>query len=314
MRDILFVKTSSLGDVVHNMPAITDAARHSSGRRLSWIVEEDLAPLARLHPAVGDIIPVAARRWRSSIFSAATWNEVRAFSRRLRERNDETVIDTQGLIRSALIVRKTRGEKHGYDSESIRESLASRVYDVRHKVSRRLHAVTRNRTLTGLALGYTPGETIDYGLPRAQAASASPYAILQHGTSREAKQWREVDWIGIGQWLSKRGLEVVIPWGSQAERITSERLAAAIKTSRILPRQSLDLTAQTIAGASLVVGVDTGLLHLAAAYGVPLIAIFIATEPGLTGPVGQGPITVLGGKGAYPSFMQAIAAAEALLG
>lgn len=314
MRDILFVKTSSLGDVVHHMPAVTDATRHCPGRRLSWIVEEDFAPLARLHPAVTDIIPVAARRWRSSIFSASTWNEVRAFTARLRERNDEIVIDTQGLIRSALIVRKTHGEKHGYDGNSIREPLASRAYDIKHQVSRTLHAVTRNRTLTGLALGYTPGDTIDYGLSRSNVAGASPYAILQHGTSREAKQWREVDWIGIGQWLSKRGFEVVIPWGSQAERVTSERLAAAIKTSRILPRQSLDLTAQTIAGASLVVGVDTGLLHLAAAYGVPLIAIFTATEPGLTGPVGRGPITVLGGKGIYPSFMQAIAAAEALLG
>lgn len=314
MRDILFVKTSSLGDVVHHMPAVTDAARHCSGRKLSWIVEEDFAPLARLHPAVSEIIPVAARRWRASMFSPSAWSEIRDFTARLRARTDGIVIDTQGLIRSALIVRHARGEKHGYDSESIREPLASRVYDVKHRVSRTLHAVARNRMLTGLALGYTPGAAIDYGLPRPHTASASPYAILQHGTSREAKQWREADWIGIGQWLSKRGLEVVIPWGSQAERVTGERLAGAIKHSRILPRQALDLTAQTIAGASLVVGVDTGLLHLAAAYRVPLIAIFVATEPGLTGPVGQGPMTTLGGRGAYPSFVQAIAAAEALLG
>lgn len=314
MRDILFVKTSSLGDVVHHMPAVTDAARRCPGRKLSWIVEEDLAPLARLHPAVSDVIPVAARRWRAAMLSPSTWREIGAFTAQLRARNHETVIDTQGLLRSALIVRKTRGEKHGYDSDSIREPLASRVYDVKHRVSRTLHAVTRNRTLTGLALGYAPDEAIDYGLPRPRAASTSPYAILQHGTSREAKQWREADWIGIGQWLSKRGLEVVIPWGSQAERVTSERLASAIKNSRILPRQALDLTAQTIAGASLVVGVDTGLLHLAAAYRVPLIAIFLATEPGLTGPVGQGPMTTLGGKGEYPSFVQAIAVAETLLG
>jgi heptosyltransferase-1 len=314
MRDILFVKTSSLGDVVHHMPAVTDAARQCPGRKLSWIVEEDFAPLARLHPAIGEVIPVAARRWRAAMFGPSTWREIRAFTARLRARNDETIIDTQGLIRSALIVRKTRGEKHGYDSKSAREPLASHVYDAKHRVSRTLHAVMRNRMLTGLALGYTPDDAIDYGLVRSQGAGASPYAILQHGTSREAKQWREADWIGIGQWLSKRGLEVVIPWGSQAERVTSERLSAAIKNSRILPRQALDLTAQTIAGASLVVGVDTGLLHLAAAYRVPLIAIFLATEPGLTGPVGQGLMTTLGGKGAYPSFVQAIAAAEVLLG
>ena len=314
MRDILFVKTSSLGDVVHHMPAVTDAARHHPDRKLAWIVEEDFAPLARLHPAVGDVIPVASRRWRSAPFSSSTWNEIGALRAALRARPAETVIDTQGLIRSALIVRGANGEKHGYDRRSIREPLASSFYDVTHTVSRALHAVTRNRTLTALALGYQPDATIDYGLPRSRPAAAAPYAILQHGTSRIAKEWREVDWIGLGQWLAKRGLEVVLPWGTQAERVRSERLASAIKGSRILPRQPLDVTAQTFAGASLVVGVDTGLLHLAAAYRVPLLAIFIATDPGLTGPVGSGPIKILDAKAQYPSFMRAIEAAEGLLG
>lgn len=314
MRDILFIKTSSLGDVVHHMPAVTDAARHFPDCKLAWIVEEDFAPLVRLHPAVGDVIPVATRRWRSAPLSPSTWNEIGAFRAALRARADETVIDTQGLIRSALIVRGTTGEKHGYDWQSIREPLASRVYDVTHTVSRELHAVTRNRTLTSLALGYQLDAEIDYGLMRRQPAGTGPYAILQHGTSRAAKEWREVDWIGLGQWLSKSGLEVVLPWGSQAERVRSERLASAIKGSRILPRQPLDLTAQTFAGASLVVGVDTGLLHLAAACRVPLLAIFIATDPGLTGPVGSGPITVLDATAQYPSFMRAIEAVDALLG
>ena len=314
MRDILFVKTSSLGDVVHHMPAVTDAARHYPDRKLAWIVEEDFAPLVRLHPAVGEVIPVSTRRWRSAPFAPSTWNEIGAFRAALRARDDEIAIDTQGLIRSALIVRGARGEKHGYDRKSIREPLASSVYDVTHTVSRELHAVTRNRTLTALALGYRLDATVDYGLPRSKPAGATPYAILQHGTSRVAKEWREVDWIGLGQWLVKRGLEVVLPWGTQAERARSERLANAIKGSRIMPRQPLDMTAQTFAGASLVVGVDTGLLHLAAACRVPLLAIFIATDPGLTGPVGSGPITVLDATAQYPSFMRAIEAVDALLG
>ena len=314
MRDILFVKTSSLGDVVHHMPAVTDASRRYPDRKLAWIVEEDFAPLVRLHPAVGDVISVAARRWRSAPLSRSTWKEIGALRSILHARAEEIVIDTQGLIRSALIVRDTKGEKHGYDRRSIREPLAASVYNVTHTVSRQLHAVTRNRTLTSLALGYRLDSEIDYGLPRSKPAGAAPYAILQHGTSRVTKEWREVDWIGLGQWLAKRGLEVVLPWGTQAERIRSERLASAIKGSRILPRQPLDMTAQTFAGASLVVGVDTGLLHLAAAYRVPLLAIFIATDPGLIGPVGSGPIKILDAKAQYPSFMRAIEAVEALLG
>lgn len=316
-NNILFIKTSSLGDVVHQMPAMTDARAHLPDAKFSWIVEEAFAPLARLHPAIDDVIPVATRRWRSSLLSPTTWREISAFKARVRGIDASKVVDTQGLLRSALIARAANGERHGYDAQSIREPLASRFYDVTHKVSRELHAVTRNRTLTGLSLGYInigyqPAERIDYGLIKPPPQNAAPYAVLLHGTSKPTKEWRESEWIGIGQWLRRQNIEVVLPWGSERERLRCERLSRAIPQSRVLERQSLDKTAQVIAGAALVVGVDTGLLHLAAAYEVPLIAVFLATEPGLTGPVGNGPIVVLGGKGATPAFAQAIAEAERL--
>lgn len=312
MHGILFVKTSSLGDVVHQMPAMTDARRHLPDARLTWVVEEAFAPLARLHPGVDDVIAVSTRRWRSRLLDPATWREVSAFRGRLRGVGAQTVVDTQGLIRSALIARMAEGERHGYDSSSIREPIASRFYDVTHKVARDQHAVTRNRLLTGLSLGYAPDARMDYGLKKPPSDSAAPYAVLLHGTSRATKEWREVDWIGIGKWLRGQGLDVVLPWGNERERLRCERLAAAIPGSRVLDRQPLDATAKVIANAALVIGVDTGLLHLAAAYGVPLIAVFLATDPGLTGPVGSGSITVIGGKGIYPSFERAIEAAAKL--
>src|SRR5690606_10071314 len=164
------------------------------------------------------------------------------------------------------------------------------------------------------ALSSDTSGPLDYGLTRPQAAAAAPYAVLLHGTSRVSKEWRESDWIGLGQWLSRQGLEVVLPWGTEAERVRAERVAKAIKGSRVLPRRPLDEAAATLAGAALVAGVDTGLLHLAAAYRVPLIGIFTASDPGLTGPVGAGPITILGGIGQYPGFARAIEAAAGLLG
>lgn len=312
MTAILFVKTSSLGDVVHQMPAMTDARRHRPDARLVWVVEEAFAPLARLHPAIDEVIPVATRRWRSQVLSPATWREVAAFKAKLRAANADIVIDTQGLIRSGLIARAAGGVRHGYDASSIREPFASRFYDVRHAVARDQHAVARNRQLTALSLGYRIDAAIDYGLVRPPRGNSAPYAVLLHGTSRAAKEWREVDWIGTGKWLRGQGLDVLLPWGNERERLRSARVAAAIPGSRILDRQPLDAMAKVIAGAALVVGVDTGLLHLAAAYGVPLIAVFLATDPGLTGPVGNGPITVLGGKAAYPSFERVIEAAKAL--
>jgi heptosyltransferase-1 len=188
-------------------------------------------------------------------------------------------------------------------------------YDVRHGVDRSLHAIERNRILTGLALGYIPAGPIDYGLDRARftATPARPSAILLHSSARVEKLWSEPNWIALARALHARGLEVVLPWGSEDERARALRIAAEIPDARIPARMELDEMARLIAGARLVVGVDTGLLHLAGAFGVALIAIFVSSEPGLTGPMGAGRIEVLGANGAPPPAAAAIQAAERLL-
>ncbi len=313
MKAILLVKTSSLGDVVHNMPAVTDARRRWPQARIVWLVEEAFAPLARMHPAVDEVIAVATRRWRSRLLDPGTWREIAKVRARLRMQSFDRIVDSQGLIRSALLAAMAQGQRHGYDARSIREPLASWFYDVRHAVSRDLHAVTRNRTLAGLALDYQPTAPIDYGLSPTAAGSDAPYAILLHGTSRARKEWRESDWIGLGRGLRQQGLRVVLPWGTDAERIRGERIASAIKGSEVLARRPLEEIAHIIGGAALVVGVDTGLLHLAAAFAVPLIGIFLASDPKLTGPVGSGPVAVLGGPGQYPGFARVIETASDLL-
>lgn len=313
MDDILFVKTSSLGDVVHHMPALTEARTHRPDARFAWLVEEAYAPLVRLHPAVGEVIPVAWRRWRRSLISPATLGEIGAGLRAVRARQYDCVIDTQGLVRTAMMARMARGRRHGYDRASIREPLASMFYDVRHSVSRALHAVERNRTLTGLALGYAPQGAPDFGLDRARFANPDErYAVLLHATARPEKEWPVAHWVSLGRALSARGLTPVLPWGTDIERARSEEIAAALPQARVPERRPLDAVAGLIAGAELVVGVDTGLLHLAAAFGVPLVAIFAGSEPVLTGPVGNGPITVLGTHGAAPLAEEVIEAAARL--
>ncbi len=313
MDSILFVKTSSLGDVVHNMPAVTEARRRWPDAHIGWVVEDAFAPLARLHPGVNEVIAVATRRWRRGLLSPATWREVASFRRALCARRYDRVVDTQGLLRSGLITAQTRGERHGYDRHSIREPVASWFYDIRHPVAKDQHAVLRNRTLAGLSLDFVPSDVIDYGLSHHADTSPTPYAVLLHGTSRADKEWRESDWIGLGQTLRRKGYGVLLPWGNEAERVRSARLAGAIKGAEVLQRRPLDETAQVIANAALVVGVDTGLLHLAAAYAVPLIGVYIATDPKLTGPIGSGPIEIVGGKGDYPGYARAVEAAERML-
>jgi heptosyltransferase-1 len=228
----------------------------------------------------------------------STWREIAGFRRALRARRYDAVVDTQGLVRSAIIARLAQGRRHGYDADSIREPPASWLYDARHRVARDLHAIARNRLLTGHALGYAPDGAIDFGLSRKSLATstASAYGLLLHATARPEKEWPEASWIALGQALAARGSTLVLPWGTQAERARSERIATALANAQVPARQPLDHMARLIAGASFVVGVDTGLLHLAAALGVPLVAIFLGTEPGLTGPMGAGPMAVVGGK------------------
>src|SRR4249919_160320 len=171
MSDILFIKTSSLGDVIHHMPALTEARRHRPGSRFFWVVEEAFAPLVQLHPAVSEVIPVATRRWRRTALDPSTWREMASFRRAMRERSYDDIIDSQGLVRSALMARMALGRRHGYDAYSIREPAASWLYDAQHAVARDLHAIARNRLLTGLALGYAPVGPIDYGLTRDDLAA-----------------------------------------------------------------------------------------------------------------------------------------------
>lgn len=302
MASILFIKTSSLGDVIHHMPALTEARKARPDARFTWLVEEAFAPLVRLHSAVAEVIPVAWRRWRKSLYAPATLSEIAGNLRAIRAPRYDEIVDSQGLLRTAIIARLARGRRHGYDTTSIREPLAALFYDVRHSVSRDLHAVERNRILSGLALGYAPQGAPDFGLDRARLASPGPrYGVLLHATARPGKQWPEAHWIALGHMLAGQGIDLVLPWGTDAERARSERIASALPRARVPERAPLDAVARLIAGAQFVVGVDTGLLHLAAALGVPLVAIFAGSKPGLTGPVGSGPIAVLGAQGTPPT-------------
>jgi heptosyltransferase-1 len=311
MTDILFIKTSSLGDVIHHLPALTEAKAHRPDARFAWVVEDAFAPLVRLHPALDLAIPVATREWRLALHQPETWRRIASFIGVLRAHRFDEVIDTQGLLfKSALIAHCARGRTHGYDARSIKEPLASWLYSIRHRIARNQHAIARNRALTAQALNYTPAGPPDYGLDRkalAKPDGGTSYGVLLHASAQTEKQWPLENWRSLASALG-HDVDLVVPYGTEAERGCAGRIAAATTRARVPERRPLDAVARLIAGSSFVIGVDTGLLHLAAALGVPLVAIFVASEPGLTGPRGQGPITVLGRSGAPPSIDEVIAA------
>ena len=317
MPRILFVKTSSLGDVVHNCPAVSDVARCVPGAVIDWVVEESFAELAALHAAVRRVIPVAIRRWRGDLLAMATWSEFGAFRATLRDERYDAVIDSQGLLKSALIAALARGRRHGFDRASAREPFAARFYDDTHAVQGTLHAVDRNRQLAAAALGYRVDGPCDYGLrvtgePPLQAQApasspaSSPYALLFTMTSRDDKLWPEEHWRSLGSALASRGIPSLLPWGSEEERRRCARIAAAIPGAVVPRRMALAEIARLVRAAHCVVGVDTGLAHLAAALEVPVAGIYCGSDPALTGLHGRGRLWNLGKAGQAPAVNEVL--------
>lgn len=315
---ILIVKTSSLGDVIHNLPVLSDILQHFPDATVDWVVEENFAAIPRLHPGLGAIIPVAIRRWRKSLFSRATWREIKVFRHQLRAASYDIVLDTQGLLKSALIALQARGTACGYCADSAREPLAARFYECCHSVSKAAHAVTRNRQLAAAALGYALASAADFGIAAPSSAPVwlpkTPYLVLLTATSRDDKLWPEAHWLELGRQLKALGFIAVFPGGSVLERERAARLAAALPEAIAAPALSLPELATILAQASAVVGVDTGLSHLAVALNVPTVAIYTATDPGLTGVFGRGYHQNLGGKAQTPSVQAVLAALQPVLG
>jgi heptosyltransferase I len=297
---ILFVKTSSLGDVVHNCPAVSDAVRKVPDVAIDWVVEESFAEAAALHSGVRRVIPVALRRWRGELASPKAWSELGGFRRALRSERYDFVIDSQGLVKSALIAACAHGTKHGFDRASAREPLAARFYDLGHAVPGALHAVERNRRLAAAALGYALDGACDYGLRVAGDSPVpvqSPFALLLTMTSQEGKLWPEEHWRSLGAALEARGLRCVLPWGSAEEKHRCARIASALRGAVVPPRMALAELARLARAAHCVVGVDTGLAHLAAALDVPVVGLYCGSDPALTGLYGSKRALNLGGIG-----------------
>lgn len=297
---LLLVKLSSLGDVIHNLPVATDIRRAMPDAVIDWVTESAYAPLVELHPALDRVWSVHLRELKSRWFDPTAWGRFFDDKSRLAARHYDLVLDTQGLVKSALVSGWPSGRVAGYDRTSIREPYASRWYDQRFAVSRDRHAVERNRVLAAAALGYPLDATCDYGLPDVWPVlidlPAKKYVVCLHATSRGDKCWPGSSWIALGKQLNALGLHVVLPSGNGAEFAQSEYIAKQLEMATPLAARSMPDTAAVLSRAAAVIGVDTGLAHLAAALKRPTIGLYLSTHPALTGLYsGGGPVVNLGG-------------------
>lgn len=300
---VLIVKTSSMGDVLHTLPALTDAMQAIPGIRFDWVVEEGFVQIPGWHPAVDRVIPVAIRRWRKAWFSSAIRAERETFRKLLTSVRYDAVIDAQGLIKSAaLITRLAQGVKHGMDWHSAREPLASLFYQHRHAIAKQQHAVERTRELFAKSLGYSrPAQTGDYAIAQhflgTAQTSQTPYLVFLHATTRDDKHWPEAQWRELITLMTGSGITIKLPWGAPHEEARARRLAEGFDDVDVLPRMSLEQVAYVLAGAKGVVSVDTGLSHLTAALDRPNITLYGPTDPGLIGGYGKNQHSVISRDG-----------------
>ncbi|HEX7386399.1 MAG TPA: lipopolysaccharide heptosyltransferase I [Castellaniella sp.] len=312
---ILIVRTSSLGDLVHMLPAMSDIAAHVPDACIDWIAEESFAEIPSWHPAVHEVIRVAHRRWRKHWWSAQTRRERAALRELLGARRYDVVLDMQALMKSVWLVRQTHGVRHGLDWQSAREPLASLFYDVKHRIEFWQPAIIRQRALAAATFGYEVQGAPDFGLQAfTDHVTVEPAALVMPSASRDDKLWPAEDWQRVFDDLQGRGLALRLLAGNEAERARARELIQGRDQAQVLPRMGLREVAGELARACIMVGLDSGLTHLSAGLGRPTIGIYRASTPVRTPLQGSAYTASLGERGQAPDAQSVCAAIAQALG
>lgn len=299
---VLVVKMSSLGDVIHTLPALTDAAKAIPGIRFDWVVEENFAEIPAWHPAVDKVIPIALRRWRKHPLRNFRGPEWRACTAALRSNHYDAVIDAQGLLKSAFVARLVKAPVYGMDKHSARERLASSTYHHKIPIRRDMHAVERTRELFAAALHYRMDKSRgDYGV-RANLEKGktrrSRGLLFFHGTARAEKLWPQDHWVELAGLAASADYPVSLPWGSEEEQQRASDIASRADNATVLPKLNLVGLASLLLEVDGAVAVDTGLGHLAAALDVPTVSLYGPTSTRLIGAYGENQLHIQSAVGA----------------
>ncbi|MCD8339054.1 MAG: lipopolysaccharide heptosyltransferase I [Burkholderiales bacterium] len=329
---VLIVKTSSMGDVVHALPVLSDIKVNFADCEIDWLVEEPFADIVRATSLVRKVHLCKVRKWRKAPLSRQTQYEVTLLRQALKSEQYDLVIDLQGLYKSAILARLASSPVAGYDFSSAREGGASLFYNKKYQVSRNKSAVMRCRELAAKVLGYSlPLDDPDFRFDKVQH-SVSPEGrkdlsnsenqeedsqrtvIFFVNASRKTKLWPEDYWIALGKKLAEQGYKVILPWGSQEDLQRVNRIATGIgKASEVLPHSSIGQLMKRIFSSSLIVGLDTGMTHLSSAMGVPTVGLFLDYPIELVPLVGKGKKIALGGVGTCPQCEEVLQAVSEVL-
>ena len=292
---LLLVKISSMGDLIHTLPALTDAMNAIPDLEIDWVVESAFVDIPTWHPAVKNVIVIPLRQWRKKLFSIKNITNMIRFLKKLREKKYDLIVDAQGLLKSAIIAKCAQGKIHGYDKNSARSPWSSYFYDYRYTIDnhKKLHAITRIRLLFSKILHYPfhntiPSyHTIAEKLPTLPFILEKNYYVFLHGTTWETKHYPESLWKKLIEKTETENTTVYLLWGNDHEKNRAKRLAANTKHIKILPKLSISEIAVVLRNASGVVSVDTGLGHLSAAMRTPTVSLYGPSNPNLVGILGE---------------------------
>ncbi|URJ23248.1 lipopolysaccharide heptosyltransferase I [Blochmannia endosymbiont of Camponotus sp. C-003] len=293
---VLIIKVSSMGDIIHTLPAVTDASNVVPNILFDWVVEETFSDIPRWHPAIHQIIPINLRFWIKNWYKLSSWKRYRECCIQLKKRYD-VIIDAQGLLKTSLLITCiTRGKKYGMDYTSVREPMSSFVYHERHYIKKSQHAVERIRQLFSFSLKYPVPSCIGkYNIAHLFPLQKNnvPYLIFFHSTTKLQKLWPEFNWSIIAQYAINAGYFIKLPFWTKSEELRTNQLARLYCNQIIiLPKLTLQEIACQISGATAVISVDTGLSHLTAALGCPNVTLYGPTNPKLIGTYGQNQVAL----------------------
>ncbi len=286
---VLLVKLTSMGDLIHALPALSDAQRVYPDIEFDWVIDESFQEVARWHPSVKKIIPSAHRRWKKNFWKALNSGELWHFLRTLRETKYDLVIDAQTNLKAALVTFLSRGVKAGFDKASAREYPAHWAYNKKYTHPKNDHAITRLRSLFAQALGYfMPTDAPNFNVQRDRLIKPSltvpeKYLFFVHNASWVTKLWPEEYWKALIKMATEQGFNILLPSGNAQENERAKRLAVGNVQVMALPKMSLSEVGYLLSHAHAAVCVDTGLSHLSAALNIPTVTIYGATDSGLIG-------------------------------
>ncbi|MAG79589.1 MAG: lipopolysaccharide heptosyltransferase I [Limnobacter sp.] len=316
MKRILIVKTTSMGDVIHALPVLNDIHAQDPSIQIDWMVEEPFVDLVRGSRHVHEVVPVNLRKWRKQGIRY-TWQQWKLLKSKLADRQYDAIVDLQGLIKSAVLARAAKGTLMGPGFSYAKESLACLFYSKRAGWDPQAHAVERLRELAAGLLGYRLlGKPVFYDIAPQKVLPAIPSGAeiwFLHATARDEKKWPIVKWRELAHRFSDLGYAVKLPWGSDAEQQQAEKIATGIARVEVLPRMALGELRLRLERAGLVIGVDTGITHLAAAHYLPMVALFFATPAWRFAPRFNPHAISLGDVGREPAVGEVFEAATRLL-